>query len=98
MENLLNKEILMLQGFGNYTWIHYTDHKRVLVSKTMQHLLDHISENYLMRVHKSYSVNKYHILKANAEKDGVVLSDGHVIEVSRRKKKEIFGFIAGNQG
>jgi DNA-binding LytR/AlgR family response regulator len=83
----------MLQGNGNYTWIYYEDCRRELISKTLQLVMGRLQCESLLRVHKSYCVNKKFISPKSFVNDALLLSNGQVVEISRRKRKEVKLFV-----
>jgi two-component system, LytTR family, response regulator len=82
------KNIIRLEGESNYTRFYFSDHKPMLVSKTMKEYQDILNEHDFIRVHKSHLVNKK--FAKQLDKEGLLwLTDGSHIVVSRRKKEEV---------
>jgi two-component system, LytTR family, response regulator len=82
------RNIIRLEGVGNYTRFFFTDHKPVLVSRIIKDYEEILLEFGFLRVHKSFLVNKKYI--THYDKDGLLwLTDGTHISVSRRKKEEV---------
>ncbi|MFT4698595.1 MAG: two-component system LytT family response regulator [Flavobacteriaceae bacterium] len=87
------KDILYCQADDNYTNIFLKDTKR-LVSKTLKHFEEILSENGFARVHKSYLVNVNEIKEYKKGKGGsVVLTNGKQVMVSPSRKKELLAFF-----
>jgi two-component system, LytTR family, response regulator len=81
-------EIISLEANNNYTKIYFTNHKPILVSKTLKDYNELLSEYNFIRIHKSYLVNKDYIL--SFDHDGnVILKDGIIAQVSRRNKSDL---------
>lgn len=81
-------EIISLEANNNYTKIYFTNHKPILVSKTLKEYHELLTEYNFIRIHKSYLVNKDYIL--SMDHDGnVVLKDGVKALVSRRNKTDL---------
>lgn len=82
------RDIIRLEGESNYTRFFLSNHKPVLVSKTLKEYEELLLPHDFLRVHKSYLVNRSFV--RHIDRDGVlVLSDGSKILVSRRKKEEV---------
>lgn len=82
------REIVCCEGENNYTRFHFLKTNPILVSRTIKEYEDILQEHQFIRVHKSYLVNRQHVLKIDRE--GILqLSNKMVVPVSRRKKPEI---------
>lgn len=82
------KDIILLEGSSNYTRFYFTTKKSLIVAKTMKEYEDILLEHQFLRVHKSYLVNKTHVVKVDRE--GVLeMSNKMNVPVSRRRKSEI---------
>jgi two-component system LytT family response regulator len=82
------KEIVLLEGSSNYTKFFFANQKQLIVAKTLKEYEDILLEYQFLRVHKSYLVNKSHVIKVDRE--GVLeLSNKMNIPISRRRKTEI---------
>jgi two-component system LytT family response regulator len=85
----LTKEMITcLEGDGNYTFIHTTEGKRYLVSKTLK-ALDLELQHLFVRVHKSFLVNLDYIVSKMNEGRTLKMACGKEVLVSRRKSKEV---------
>lgn len=92
-EVLQVEDILYCQADDNYTNI-YLKEKRKLVSKTLKHFEDILSEKGFARVHKSYLVNVNAIVEYKKGKGGsVILTNGKEVMVSPSRKKELLSFF-----
>ncbi len=82
------KDIVVLEGSSNYTRFFFAGQKTMIVSKTIKEYEDILLDHQFLRVHKSYLVNKDHVVKVSRE--GVLeLSNQMHIPISRRRKTEI---------
>jgi len=82
------KDIIRLEGESNYTRFFFSNHKPVLVSKTLKEYEELLTPYDFLRVHKSYLVNRTYV--QHMDREGVLwLTDGSHILVSRRKKDEV---------
>lgn len=84
--------ITFMQGEGNYTFIYINTGKKYLVSKTLKSLTVHLNPNFI-RVHKSYVVNADYVVERMEDDRMLRMSCGKEVVVSRRKIKEISGFL-----
>ncbi len=83
------EDILRLEADRSYTHIHLVAKKPFLASKTLKHFEDMLEDFYFIRTHKSHLVNPRHISRITSDHESLVLSDGSIVEVSRRKKEEV---------
>jgi two-component system LytT family response regulator len=82
------KDIIRLEGESNYTRFFLSNHKPVLVSKTLKEYEELLTPYNFIRVHKSYLVNRAFV--QHMDREGLLwLTDGNHILVSRRKKEEV---------
>lgn len=81
-------EIIRLQADSNYTHIFLKDKKPFVSAKTLKEYDEILEGHHFLRVHKSHLVNPQHITQY--DRSGLLtLSDGSVVEVSRRKKEYV---------
>lgn len=79
-------DILYLEASANYTTIYLTNSK-ILVSRTLKDYEDLLPSSTFIRIHHSFIVNKNAIEKYIKGDGGqVVLKNGAVLDVSKRKK------------
>lgn len=85
-------EIVRLEGESNYTRLHFTSRKPLLVSKTLKDYEELLKEHGFIRVHKSHLINKKHV--TNYTTDGyLVMADHSKVEISRRRKEEVMDML-----
>lgn len=83
-------EIIYCEASSNYTNFHFTDRPVICASKPIHEFETLLEDAGFVRIHKSFVVNLEHVKEyIRGEGGTVILSNGHDIEVSRRKK-EIF--------
>jgi len=93
-EILETANILYCKADDNYTEIYLNNNKKKLVSKTLKHFENTLSESSFARVHKSYLVNVNEVTKYRKGKGGsVVLSNGKEIMVSASKKADLLSYF-----
>ncbi len=82
------KNIICLEGQNNYSKFFFNHQKPLLVSKTIKEYEDILADHGFIRVHKSFLINKLHVIKVDNE--GVLhLSNQMQVPVSRRRKAEM---------
>jgi two-component system LytT family response regulator len=84
-------EIIRLEAMGAYTQIILEGAKH-LASKSLGDYEDLLAQHGFVRTHKSHLINSLHV--AFLDHEGfVVLRDGSKVEVSRRRKEEVWSFF-----
>ncbi|HEV8273934.1 MAG TPA: LytTR family DNA-binding domain-containing protein [Chitinophagaceae bacterium] len=80
-------DILYAESSGNYTNFHFTNQHPICTSKPIHEYEELLADAGFVRIHKSCIVNLLHV-KEYLRGDGgtVILSNGHEVEVARRKK------------
>ena len=83
------KEIIHCKAEVNYTNFFFTSGRKLLVIKTLKEYEELLNDCDFIRVHKSHLVNLHHVKNYTRGEGGTVtMSDGTVVDVSRRKKEE----------
>ncbi|MCO6498235.1 MAG: response regulator transcription factor [Chitinophagaceae bacterium] len=83
------KEIIYIESSSNYSRLHLENGKVLLVTRLLKEFDELLSPYSFFRVHHSYLINLNH-LKKYVRGDGgqVVLSNGAILDVSRRRKDD----------
>lgn len=82
------KHIAYLEANGNYTTLHFTDKRQVLVCKTLREVELLLPERAFARIHRSHTIHLKHIKKYVRGKGGhVVLQNGSTLVVSAGQKE-----------
>ncbi|MBS1764884.1 MAG: response regulator transcription factor [Bacteroidetes bacterium] len=83
-------DIIRCHADGNYTEIHLSDKKQMVVSKTLKEFELLLSDYNFFRVHNSDLVNLDFVKSYNKGKGGyLLLEDQSSVEVSSRRKEEL---------
>lgn len=83
------RDIMMLEGEGNYTYIHFTNGKKILLSKTLKEFCALFQQNDFARIRKSFLINLHYLKEVELSGDiSVTMQSGQRIEISRRRKTE----------
>ena len=74
---------------GNYSHLHLSTGAKYLTSKSLGTLSPFLSADLFVRVHRAYIVNIEHVVSFDGESNQVEMSNGTLIPVSRRNKREL---------
>lgn len=87
-------DIIRCESNINYTEFHFTDDKKLMVTKTLKEFEDLLSEHGFFRVHQSHLINTAY-LREFIKSDGgsIRMENGHIIPVSTRKKAQVLEMI-----
>ena len=86
-KQIIVRDVIMLEGEGNYTYFHLKCGKKILLSRTMKEYCELFEQNDFVRITKSYLINLNYLKEV--EKLGeltVIMQSGQRIEISRRRK------------
>ena len=87
--------IVWIEAANNYSVIHTSNKKQITLSKTLSIVEQEVRKfNTFFRIHYSHIINYNHI-SSILRKDGgsILLSDGTLLQLARRRKVEFFEFI-----
>lgn len=94
-EFMVIKNILRIESSSSYSRIFFVDGKSTLVTKLLKDFEDILTPYHFFRVHNSHLINLNYIKKYLRGVGGQVLMDnGDLIDVSRRKKEEFISMIS----
>jgi len=81
------RDIAYLEASGNYTLLHFTDKRQILVCRTLREVEQMLPEKAFTRIHRSHTIHLKHIKKYVRGKGGhVVLQNGVTLVVSAGQK------------
>ena len=81
------QDIIYCEASSNYTNFHFNSRTTICASKPIHEYEELLEDCSFVRVHKSFVVNLEHVKEyIRGEGGSVILSNGHEVEVSRRKK------------
>ncbi|HEX5552114.1 MAG TPA: LytTR family DNA-binding domain-containing protein [Chitinophagaceae bacterium] len=87
-------DIIYLEASVNYTIFHLSNNIKYLVSKTLKEYEDMLPLDIFIRIHNSHIINKNYVERyIRGEGGQVVLSNGSVLDISKRKKNEFLRSI-----
>lgn len=87
-------ELIHLDADSNYTILYFTNDRKILASRTLKEFEDQLGDERFIRLHNSHLVNINFISRyIKGEGGQVVLANGKVIDVSRRKKADLMKLL-----
>jgi len=91
------EHIISLEASANYTKFHLCNNIKYTVSKTLKEFEDMLPSDIFIRIHNSHIINKNYVEKYIRGDGGqVVLSNGSVLDISKRKRAEFLKAIGYN--
>lgn len=86
--SIVIRDVIMLEGDGNYTHLHLVNGKKILLSKTLKAFCQLIQRNDFARIRRSYLINLNYLKEVDLSAAVVTMQTGQRIEISRRRKTE----------
>jgi len=87
-------DIICLEASNNYTNIYLCTNQKFLVSRTLKEFEEMLPAETFLRIHHSNIINKDYVEKYIRGDGGqVVMQNGNVLDVSKRKKSEFLQSI-----
>lgn len=77
--------IVLLEGIGNYTQLHFRDGSRLLVALTLKALTERLPKGAFARPHRKYLLNWQYIRLAHRHESEVILANGERFPIARRR-------------
>jgi len=88
------EDIMYLEASNNYTNIYLSTHQKFLVSRTLKDFEDILPTETFLRIHHSNIINKFYVERYIRGDGGqVVMRNGTLLDVSKRKKSEFLESI-----
>lgn len=88
-------DVLYCKADGSYTILMLRNNQHVTVSKNLKDFESMLVDSGFCRVHHSFLINTSHVQKYIKGEGGyVILTDGHHVDISRRKKDEFLSLLA----
>ncbi len=88
-------QIIYCEADNNYTIVHLDDGSPKVISKTLKYFENILGEMFFMRVHQSYLVNLFKVVRFEKSNRGrICLGDGTTINLSQNKKEEFLDKIS----
>ena len=83
---VLVKNIIRVEARSSYSKIYFSNEQPLLVAKVLQWFEDHLPDDIFCRIHRTHLVNRMYVTEV-FNRDLLVLSNGDVMQISRRKKR-----------
>ena len=84
------RDIAYLEASGNYTLLHFTDKRQILVCRTLREVEQMLPERAFARIHRSHAIHLKHIKKYVRGKGGHVMLQNGVTLVVSAGQKDLF--------
>jgi len=84
------KHIAYLEANGNYTTLHFSDKRQILVCKTLREVELMLPEQKFARIHRSHTIHLKHLKKYVRGKGGHVVLENGINLVVSAGQKELF--------
>ncbi len=89
------EDIVRCESDGKYTRIFMKDNAKIISSHTLGDFEELLQKHGFFRIHKSFLINLKHLKKyIRGEGGQAVMSDGSVLDISRRKKDELLQLVS----
>jgi len=82
LKTISTKNILYIEGVGNYIKIHFDQDKPLLVTQTMKYISSLLPPKYFTRIHKSFIVRRDAI--TDLKKTEIILVNKITLPVGRK--------------
>lgn len=87
-------DIIYLEAESNYTHVYLQTNRKITVSKTLKDFEELLPSSAFIRIHHSYVINKKMVQRyIKGEGGQVIMSNGKLLDVSRRKKEDFLKAI-----
>jgi two-component system LytT family response regulator len=94
LEFIMIREIVRIESSANYSRVFLSDRRSLLVTRLLKDFEDLLAPYRFFRVHNSHVVNLQYITRyIRGEGGQVVIENGDVVDVSRRKKEEFLSLF-----
>lgn len=94
LEFIVIKNIVRIESSSNYSRLFFIDGKNILVTKLLGEFEEMLTPYNFFRVHNSHLINIAYLKRyIRGEGGQVVMQNGDVIDVARRKKEEFLKLI-----
>lgn len=94
LEFIVIESIIRIESSANYSRLYLVNRQSLLVTKLLKDFEEILTPYRFFRVHNSHLINLNYISKyIRGEGGQVVMENGDVVDVSRRKKEEFLGLV-----
>jgi len=89
LQFFLPQDIIRCEGMSNYTKFYFSNHHSITTSKTIKEYEEILIPHKFIRIHKSHLINAEFVSGYASQNCNLIMKDGSLVEVSRRRKKEV---------
>jgi two-component system LytT family response regulator len=83
------EDIIRIEANNNYSMFYFTNHPKLLISKTLKDFEELLTPHNFFRIHQSHLINLNHVESVQTLDGGQVnMKQGHKVDISRRRKSE----------
>ena len=86
-------DVIRCESDGNYTEFYFTQHKKILVTKTMKDFEEILTRHGFYRVHQSHLINTKFIKEFIKTDDVLLMEDDTQIPVSSRRRDDVIKML-----
>jgi two-component system, LytTR family, response regulator len=86
------EEIVRLEASSNYTYIHFTNRKKLFTAKVLKEFAILLEPMGFIRTHRTHLLNRNYISYVSPQ-GKIMMQDSSMAEVSRRLKREVMRSI-----
>lgn len=79
------RQIVRLEGVGNYTNCVFADGSQLLVALTLKCLQERIPSGLFLRSHRKHLINRTHVTTVHRPTSAVLLTNGERLSIARRR-------------
>ena len=84
------EEIIRVEASSNYSRIHFSDGKKITVTKILHWFEETLPAEMFARVHRSHLINKSFVETIiGTHSKTLLLQNGETISISRRKRRSV---------
>jgi two-component system LytT family response regulator len=87
-------DIVQIQAEGSYSVLKFIDNTNTMVSKNLGEFETLLEDHPFYRTHQSHLINLLHVKKVNRLGNEIVMDDGSVAFLSRRKKNQFMEIMS----
>jgi two-component system, LytTR family, response regulator len=100
MKNLTNeiKEAIYIKAAESYSTLILTNGKSNMYSRPMKYFAEILIEKGWFKIHKSYMVNPQFIAHITSDRESILLQNGKLLPISRRKLPFVLKWRNNNIG
>ncbi len=80
------RQVVFLEGDTNYTIVHLDSGKRKIVPHSIKFYEPFLETHGFLRVHRGFMINPNHVKGYNQQERGLMMSNGQIATISRRKE------------